>query len=90
MSATEIMKELPHLTEAERRLLLDKLQEIVNEEDAGPSEHLAEKTGVYRAVDLRARGIGEAQAADLSARLKTFADDWSRPEASIYDEDPAR
>jgi hypothetical protein len=41
-------------------------------------------------VDLRARGIDEAQAAELRARLKTFADDWERPEADIYDKDPAR
>ena len=41
-------------------------------------------------VDLAKRGIQEAQAADLRARLKTFAEDWDRPEAAIYDEDPAR
>ncbi len=41
-------------------------------------------------IDLRARGIDESQAADLRARLKTFAEDWDRPEAAIYDEDPAR
>jgi hypothetical protein len=40
-----------------------------------------------KGVDLRACGIDEAQAADLRARLKTFADDWDRPEAAIYDED---
>ena len=31
-----------------------------------------------------------AQARDLRARLRTFAEDWDRPEAAIYDEDPAR
>ncbi len=41
-------------------------------------------------VDLRARGIDEAQAAELRARLKTFAEDWERPEADIYDKNPAR
>ncbi len=41
-------------------------------------------------VNLSERGIPEAQAADLRARLKTFAEDWDRPEAAIYDEDPAR
>ena len=44
----------------------------------------------YQAVDLRSRGIGEAQASDLRARLRTFAEDWDRPEAAIYDEDPTR
>lgn len=41
-------------------------------------------------VDLRANGIAEPQAADLRRRLATFADDWDRPEMSIYDELPAR
>ena len=41
-------------------------------------------------VDLRARGIDVAQAAELRARLKPFAGDWDRPEADIYDKDPAR
>ncbi len=36
-------------------------------------------------IDLRARGIDEAQAADLRARLATFADDWNSPEMDIYD-----
>jgi hypothetical protein len=41
-------------------------------------------------IDLSARGIAETQAADLRARLKTFAEDWERPEADIYDENPPR
>ena len=41
-------------------------------------------------VDLRAHGVDEAQASDLRARLKTFAEDWERPEADIYDQNPAR
>ena len=41
-------------------------------------------------IDLRERGIDEAQAADLRARLKTFAEDWDRPEAAVYDENPTR
>jgi hypothetical protein len=36
-------------------------------------------------VDLRERGIDEAQAADLRARLAMFAEDWNSPEMSIYD-----
>ena len=42
------------------------------------------------AVDLRVRGIDEAQASDLRARLNSFAEDWDRPEASVYDEIPTR
>ena len=36
-------------------------------------------------VDLRARGIDEKQAAELRARLQTFAEDWERPEMEAYD-----
>ncbi len=38
-------------------------------------------------VGLQARGIGRKQARELSARLKTFAADWNRPEMEIYDAD---
>ncbi len=38
-------------------------------------------------IDLRARGISAEQAADLRARLSTFAEDWDRPEMNVYDED---
>lgn len=38
-------------------------------------------------IDLAARGITEAQAADLRARLSAFAEEWNRPEMDIYDED---
>jgi hypothetical protein len=42
-------------------------------------------------IDLRARGIDEAHAADLRARLATFALDWDSPEMDIYDDyDAAR
>ena len=34
-------------------------------------------------IDLRARGIDEVQAAELRARLATFAEDWESPEMSI-------
>jgi hypothetical protein len=38
-------------------------------------------------TNLHDRGIEESQAADLRARLKTFAEDWDRPEMDVYDED---
>ena len=37
------------------------------------------------AIDLGERGIDEPQAADLRQRLKSFAEDWDRPEMDIYD-----
>ena len=36
-------------------------------------------------IDLRQRGIDESQAADLRARLHTFAEDWESPEMEAYD-----
>jgi hypothetical protein len=41
-------------------------------------------------TDLEARGIDGIQAVDLRAKLRTFAEDWNRPEADIYDEDRPR
>ncbi len=87
MSAIDIIHELPRLTEAERRLVMAKLHELALEDESGP---LKEQASGYGVVDLRSRGVGEGQAKDLRARLRSFAEDWERPEASIYDEDPAR
>lgn len=39
-----------------------------------------------KGVSLRERGIDEGQAADLRARLMTFAEDWDSPEMAIYDD----
>jgi len=42
-------------------------------------------------VDLRAYGIDEAHAAELRARLSTFAADWDDAEMDVYDDyDTAR
>ena len=81
-----MLNELQNLTPAQRRLLLQKLKEL----EAGEAAHLRDETVTYGTVNLRDRGITESQAAELRARLKTFAEDWERPEACIYDEDPAR
>jgi hypothetical protein len=37
-------------------------------------------------VDLRERGIDEAQAAELRRRFRTIAGDWERPEMDVYDD----
>jgi len=37
------------------------------------------------AIDLAGRGIDEAQASSLRARLRTFVEDWERPEMGAYD-----
>src|SRR5439155_11079556 len=67
-----------------------RAREQAADEQAARLDRLEEAAADYRAVDLRSRGISEAQAGDLRSRLKTFAEDWDRPEAAIYDEDPAR
>lgn len=102
MNAAEIIEELPRLTEAERRAVRQRLSELAAQDDkvrvcdaaaneqAAAWDRLEEQTLSYRPVDLGSRGIGVAQAADLRARLQCFAEDWNRPEASIYDADPPR
>ena len=37
------------------------------------------------AIDLQESGIDEAQAADIRARLASFAEDWENPEMNVYD-----
>ncbi len=37
-------------------------------------------------ADLAASGIDQTQAAELRARLQTFAEDWESEEMSIYDD----
>ena len=75
MSVAQIINELPNLTAAELQAVRKKLMEIAAENSA---------------VVLHDRGIDEVHAADLRSRLKTFAEDWERPEAAIYDEDQTR
>ena len=36
-------------------------------------------------IDLRARGIDEAQAAALRAQLGSFAEEWDSPDMELYD-----
>jgi hypothetical protein len=36
-------------------------------------------------IDLRERGIDEAQATELRAQLGTFAEEWNSPEMDLYD-----
>ena len=36
-------------------------------------------------VSLHERGIDEAEAAELRARLSQFSEDWDSPEMDIYD-----
>ncbi len=74
MSRAEIISDIPKLSHADRQEIMRCLLE-------------SERNG---GVDLQGRGLGETQAAELRARLKTFAEDWERPETDIYDQVPAR
>ncbi|MGA9450221.1 MAG: hypothetical protein WBW41_02635 [Verrucomicrobiia bacterium] len=74
MSRAEIISEIPKLSRADRREIMRCILEVEGS----------------NSIDLRTRGIDETQAAELRARLKTFAEDWERPEADIYDQEPAR
>ncbi len=38
------------------------------------------------AVDLQSRGINQEQAANLRARLQSFAEDWERPDMDAYND----
>ena len=76
MSAAQIIDELPKLTASERLAVQKKLAEISAAQNSS--------------LELHDRGVDEIQAADLRARLKTFTEDWERPENSVYDEIPAR
>ena len=38
-----------------------------------------------QSIDIRTRGIDGAHAAELRARLATFAEDWASPEMAVYD-----
>lgn len=42
--------------------------------------------GVTKSVELGDRGITRKKATDLRTRLRTFAEDWNRPEMDAYDE----
>jgi hypothetical protein len=37
-------------------------------------------------IDLRERGIDEAQAVKLRAQLGTFAEEWNSPDMTLYDD----
>lgn len=37
-------------------------------------------------IDLKAHGIGPAEAAELRGSLAAFAEDWNQPEMDAYDD----
>ncbi len=55
-------------------------------------ENVPDKTPVVvtflesNSIDLQSCGIDRERAADLRARLRTFAEEWDAPEMDIYDD----
>ena len=80
--AAKLVSAFEALPNEEKAELVKELLRRVSSSDSGVLHD--------RPVDLDGRGIDRVQAADLRARLKTFAEDWDRPEAAIYDEDAPR
>ena len=62
-----------------------KVELLEKPADDGPASVIVTFLSENSEVDLRDRSIDESQAADLRARLRTFAEDWDRPDMDIYD-----
>ncbi len=50
------------------------------------AEAMERDTASGGGVSLAEHGISPAQAAELRARLATFAEEWERPEMDLYDD----
>ena len=64
---------------------VENLEQNVRREGSAPFSNAG--NGQKKTVDLRAHGISREQAADLRARLSTFAEDWNDPAMDVYDVD---
>lgn len=89
MSSTKTTVTIPGLSEEQRKKVL-RLKAQIESIEAELNAILEGPNATLTGMDLRSRSIDESQAADLRARLKTFAEDWDRPEAAVYDQSPAR
>jgi len=89
VSGTDFNNAVARLSEGQRERAL-QLKARIEALEVELRSMLGMQQASNGAVDLPPRGIDKLQAADLRSRLKAFAEDWDRPEASIYDEDPAR
>jgi hypothetical protein len=89
MSSTETINAIKGLSEEQRQRAL-QIKTQIDKMEAELQAILRETGNQQAVVDLPSRSIDETQAADLRARLKTFSEDWDRPEAAIYDQSPAR
>src|SRR2546427_3456149 len=81
MSASQIINKLPKLTKTERQAVFNKLRELAQRDEDVRAGHavakvhsaalgrLEEPAAAYRIVELRGRGIGESEAADMRAAV---------------------
>jgi len=88
MNTTGTINALKGLSEAQRQRVR-QIEAQIETMEAELQAILRESEPQEAVVDLSSRSIDQAQAADLRARLKTFSEDWERPEAAIYDQSPA-
>jgi hypothetical protein len=89
MKTTETMGAIKSLNE-EQRQRVRQIKAQIEAMEAELNTILRESESKEAMVDLPSRSIEETQAADLRARLKTFSEDWDRPENDVYDQSPAR
>ena len=61
------------------------LAEIIKNQQESKSGDFIDEGQKKEAIDLQYRGINREQAANLRARLQSFAEDWNCPEMDLYD-----
>ena len=89
MSATEIASAVKGLSE-EKRQRVSQIKASIETMEAELQAILQASETQPAVVDLPSRNMDETQADDLRTRLKTFSEDWDRPETAIYDRPSAR
>ncbi len=89
MKTTETIGAIKSLNEEQRQRVC-QIKAQIETMEAELNAILGESEDKQAMVDLPSRMIDGTQAADLRARLKTFSEDWDRPENDVYDQSPAR
>ena len=83
----EKVRSLPDEQQQEVLEFVENLQQNARREGPASLSSIGGGNGKRTEVNLHEHGISREQAADLRARLSTFAEDWERPEMDIYDVD---
>jgi predicted transcriptional regulator len=61
------------------------LAEITTNQEESKLGDFIEEGKKRGSIDLQSRGINREQAANMRARLQSFAEDWNCPEMDVYD-----